>query len=137
MQKTFLVLLALIALSFNCIQAQNPVIDSLLKTLPTSKEDTSKVIAYRMLAGLVRSTDPLKAVEYGKAGVFLGKKLGFDKGVAGCLLNISACYNSASKLDSALAYIDTAIYYSHKAIDPNRLALAYLNRADINMKLRT
>ncbi len=135
MQKTFLVLLVLIALSFNSIQAQNPVIDSLLKTLPTSKEDTSKVIAYRMLAGLVRSTDPLKAVEYGKAGVFLGKKLGFDKGVAGCLLNISACYNSASKLDSALAYIDTAIYYSHRAIDPNRLALAYLNRADIYMQL--
>ncbi len=135
MLKSISLLVISILLLSPDVKAQNPVIDSLLKTLPTSKEDTSKVIAYRMLAGLVRSTDPLKAVEYGKAGVFLGKKLGFDKGVAGCLLNISACYNSASKLDSALAYIDTAIYYSHRAIDPNRLALAYLNRADIYMQL--
>ncbi len=135
MQKPLLLLLVFIGLSANSMLAQTKVIDSLLSTLPTSKDDTGKVIAYRMLAGLVRSSDPLKAVEYGKAGVTLGKKLGFDKGVAGCLLNISACYSSASKIDSALAYIDMAIHYSHRATDPNRLALAYLNRADINMQL--
>lgn len=127
-------LISLLLLLHSKTVCQSRVVDSLLKVLPATKEDTNKVIIYRMLTGLVRNTDPLKAVMYGKSGVLLGRKLDFDKGIAGCLLNISACYNSASMLDSALAYIDTAIHYSNKAADPNRLALAYLNRADLYMQ---
>ena len=116
--------------------AQQLNLDSLVTELGKAKEDTSKVILYRMLAGTVLNKDPLKAVEYGKAGAALGKRLNFDKGIAGCYLNISAAYSNASKLDSALNYIDTAIVFSIRAGDPNRLALAYLNRADFNMQLR-
>ena len=116
--------------------AQQLNLDSLVTELGKAKEDTSKVILYRMLAGTVLNKDPLKAVEYGKAGAALDKRLNFDKGIAGCYLNISAAYSNASKLDSALNYIDTAIVFSIRAGDPNRLALAYLNRADFNMQLR-
>ena len=88
-----------------------------------------------ILAGTLIN-DPAKGIRYGKLGTVLGKKINFDKGVAGCYLNISACYSNLGKLDSALNFIDTAIYYSHRAGDPNRLALAYLNRADLYMQLQ-
>ncbi len=136
MQKAILLLFIAIVAFTGKIFSQNKMIDSLLIELPKAKDDTNKVIIYRMLTGLLRNTDPLKAVEYGKAGVNLGKKLNFDKGTAGCLLNISASYISASKTDSALLYINYAIDYSHKAGDPNRLALAYLNRADLYMQMQ-
>jgi len=130
MQKAVFFLFILFLTLIKSASSQQLNVDSLLIELNKSAEDTNKVNQYRMLTGLIRNTDPLKAITYGKAGVALGKKLGFDKGVAGCLLNISVCYSSASLPDSAMAYIDTAIIYSLKVGEPNRLALAYLNRAD-------
>jgi two-component system sensor histidine kinase UhpB len=120
----------------NTSRSQLPNVDSLLNVIKKPPEDTGKVIAYRMLTGLTLNSNPLKAVEYGKAGVLLGKKIGFDKGVAGCLLNISTAFSSAGKLDSAMTYINEAITWSKKVGEPARIALAYLNRADYNMQLR-
>jgi signal transduction histidine kinase len=110
--------------------------DSLIDQLSIVKEDTQKVNIYRMLAGIIGRKDPRKAVEYGKTGVALGKQTGFNKGIAGCYLNISSAYSNASKPDSALYFIDSAIIYSHIVGDNNRLALVYLNRADYYMQLR-
>jgi signal transduction histidine kinase len=129
--------LLLVSLFFTSgILAQQPNVDSLLKVLRSSPDDTGKVIVYRMLTGLVKNTDPDVAVRYGKAGVALGKKLQFDKGIAGCYLNLAAAFSDAMHIDSALTYIDSAIIWSHKTGDANRLALAYLNRADFNMQVR-
>ncbi|MES2649629.1 MAG: tetratricopeptide repeat protein [Bacteroidota bacterium] len=134
MQKIAAAFVSALILVNSCF-AQS-MVDSLLKELRKPVDDTNKVIVYRMLTGIVKNTEPVKAVEYGKAGVAIGKKLKWEKGVAGCYLNIAAAYNDALKLDSAILYIDSAITWSHKAGDPNRLALAYLNRADFNMQLR-
>lgn len=136
MQKCLSLTVISLLILFKSGFSQQLDVDSLINQLSVSKEDTNKVIQYRMITGLLRSKNPLKAVEYGKSGVILGKKLEFDKGVAGCLLNISACYSSAGKPDSALLYINEAIVFSHKVIDPNRLALAYLNRADLYMQMQ-
>jgi two-component system sensor histidine kinase UhpB len=135
MRKLTALLLASIVYSL-ILSAQKINIDSVKAELQKPIADTSKVINYRILAGTLRLTNPAEGIKYGKAGVELGKKIGFDKGVAGCYLNITACYSSAGKLDSAIIYIDTAIVYSHRAGDPNRLALAYLNRADFHMQLQ-
>lgn len=116
--------------------AQPLSIDSLELIVKATADDTNKVIVYRMLTGLLRLTDPDSAILYGQSGVTLGKTLGFDKGIAGCYLNISACYSSLGQLDLAIQNVDSAIYYSHKAGEPNRLALAYLNRADAYMQLQ-
>lgn len=129
-----LLLLLLLCTYGTSAQRLNP--DSLVLELNKAKEDTGKVVLYRMLAGIVLYSNPQQAVAYGKAGAALGKSLQFDKGIAGCYLNVSAAYSNALRLDSALLYIDTAIYWSHRAGDPNRLALAYLNRADYNMQTR-
>jgi signal transduction histidine kinase len=129
--------LALLFISCNCLAQPQPNVDSLLRVLKSSRDDTGKVIVYRMLTGLVKNTDPEVAIRYGKAGVELGKTLNFDKGVAGCYLNLAASFSDAMHIDSALTYIDSAITWSIKAGDPNRLALAYLNRADFNMQVRS
>jgi len=134
MQKAlflFIFIFHFVTVSFS----QQPNIDSLINVVKTAKDDTGKVIAYRMLAGLVVSSNPLNAVAYGKTGVLLGKKIGFDKAVAGCFLNIANAYSAAGKIDISLLYIDTAIVWSLKVGEPGRLALAYLNRADYNRQL--
>lgn len=136
MYRQIFILLVAAHVQLGQISAQPLSIDSLKLELNASSEDTNKVILYRMLCGLLRLSDPAEGVSYGRAGVSLGKKLDFDKGVAGCYLNLSACYNSYGKLDSALHHIDTAIYYAHRVGEPNRLALAYLNRADAYMQLQ-
>lgn len=116
--------------------AQSKMIDSLVREVETRGADTGKVNAYRILTGLVRTSNPAKAIAFGKQGILLGKQLKFDRGLAGCYVNLSAAFISASQLDSALTYIDTGITYAQKLNDPNRLALAFLNRADIYMQMR-
>lgn len=114
--------------------AQKINIDSLKHSTLRPEDDTVKVIAYRALTGITLDTDPRQAIAYGKQGIALGKRLKFDKGVAGCYLNTSAAYSSAGRLDSARLYIDTAIVWSRKVGAPARIALAYINRADIKMQ---
>jgi signal transduction histidine kinase len=115
----------------NVVKAQTGNIDFLLKELTNAKEDTNKVNLLRNITGILRYTDPGKALEYGLAGIQLSKKLHFDKGTAGCYLNTSTAFLNSYKLDTSILYLDTAIFYSHKAGDPNRTGLAYLNRADV------
>jgi two-component system sensor histidine kinase UhpB len=135
MQNKLLYILILMLPFAKTSFAQQRIIDSLIDKLSAAKEDTSKVNIYRNLAGTLKFTDPGLGIEYGKKGIVLSKKLGFDKGTAGCYLNVSTCYNYSDKLDTGLLYIDTAIVYSHKAGDPNRLGLAYLNRSDYYRQL--
>ncbi|HOY13689.1 MAG TPA: tetratricopeptide repeat protein [Saprospiraceae bacterium] len=129
-QKETLIILFWAA--FSVLKGQD--IDSLKQLLLIQKEDTNKVITYRMLSGLLDLQNPKEAVSYAQAGIALSKKLGFDKGTAGCLLNCASNFNSLELLDSALVYINEAILYAQKVGDPNRLALAFLNRADIYMQ---
>ncbi len=118
-------------------QAQRLSTDSLVNELERATDDTSKVHIYRMLVSTALADNkPDDAIQFAKTGAALGKKAGFDKGVAGCYLNLAFVYNSLSKFDSFLYYTDSAIYWSKKAGDPNRLALVYLNRADAHMQQR-
>ena len=134
--RTILFSIALLLFSSYMAIGQSKMIDSLSREIEIRGADTNKVNAYRMLTGLVRLSDPAKAINFGKQGIALGKQLYFVRGLAGCYVNLSTAYIAASKLDSALTYIDTAIQYAQKLSDPNRLALVYLNRADIFMQLR-
>lgn len=116
--------------------AQQLNVDSLFTVLSKAKEDTNKVNIYRLLSVNLKFTDPAEAIVYGKKGIELSNKLVFDNGTAGCYLGVSTGYIYSDKLDSALLYLDTALIYAHKADDPNRLGLAYLNRADIYRQLQ-
>src|SRR5690606_4185037 len=111
-------------------------VDSLKSELQYAKKDTNKVILYRMLAGIVGNSNPVEAVQYGKAGILLGKQLSWEKGIAGCYLNVAAAFGYNGQLDSAMLYIDSAIISAKMVGDPTRLALVYLNKADYYMQMR-
>jgi two-component system, NarL family, sensor histidine kinase UhpB len=123
---SFFIAFFIVTLSF----AQSSNTDSLLAVLPQAKEDTHKVNLLRNITGMLRFNNPEKAIGYGLMGIQLSKRLNFDKGTAGCYLNTSTAYLNSYKADTAVLFLDTAIFYSHKAGDPNRTGLAYLNRAD-------
>jgi signal transduction histidine kinase len=135
MRKIFLSGFIILFYAANSL-SQKIKIDSLISELGKAREDTSKVNIYRNLSGSVRFTDLKKAIEYGQKGILLSKRLGFDKGTAGCYLNVSTAYIYSDKLDTALLYLDTALMYAHKTGDKNRLGLAYLNRADIYRQMQ-
>ncbi len=111
-------------------------IDSLTKALATAKEDTNKVNILANLSRAVKFTDLTKAIEYGKQGIGLAEKIGFNAGAANSYLNTSTAYIFSDKLDTALLYLDTALGFAHVVGDKNRLGLAYLNRADIYRQLQ-
>lgn len=133
--KSILFLLLTILLTVT-VQSQSLNVDSLRNELKIAKSDTNKVILYRMLAGIVGNSNPVEAIEYGKAGLKLGKQLKWEKGIAGCYLNVAAAFGYKGELDSAMLYIDSAIVSSKIVGDPTRLALVYLNKADYYMQLR-
>lgn len=111
-------------------------LDSMLMALNKAKQpDTNRVNLLAAISRQVRFTDPAKAIEYGKEGIILSQKLGFDKGTAFCYLNISTAYSYSGSLDTSLLYLDTAMVFARKARDFQRLGLAYLNRADLYRQL--
>lgn len=110
--------------------------DSLRQVVALNKKDTNTVVACRMLAGLVVHQDQQEALEFARKGVELGKEIKWNKGIAGCYLNIAAAYGFASKFDSALIFQDSSLVYAYKEGEPKRLALIYLNKADVYMQLR-
>ena len=78
MRKLTLLLLILVSCCYSSL-SQKLNVDSLITELGKAREDTSKVILYRILAGTLRLTDPTRALIYGKAGAALGKKIDFNK----------------------------------------------------------
>lgn len=118
------------------LPAQKLSLDSLRNELHTAPDDTSKVNLLRMLTGILLNSDPPAARQYARQGIQLGLRSGFDKGVAGCYLNLAVAYNADSKIDSFLIFTDSALVWSQKVGDNNRLALVYLNRADAYMQVR-
>lgn len=125
----------LLIISSLCVRGQSILVDSLMKEVAKNRQDTGTVIAYRALAGLSMNSDPGKGILYAKKGVTLGQKIGFDKGVAGCYLNMSTLFSSLGNQDSAFFYNDLALRYARKVGEPGRVGLVYLNRADLMMKV--
>ncbi len=117
------------------LDAQRVNIDSLKTIIRTAPNDTNKVIAYRMLCGTLSNSDPRAAIPYGWKGAELGKKIKWDKGVAGSYLNLGSSYLNLGVFDTALIVTDSALIYALKAGDPNRIALVYINRAAVHINM--
>lgn len=119
----------------NTVLAQNPSIDSLLRIINRPQEDSGKVKAYHVLAALTVGTDAVKAIEYSKKGIEIGKRVGYARGLANCYLNVSYCYSILNNLREGVTYLDSAIVWYKKLGNLPTLALSYQNRADYNMRL--
>lgn len=110
--------------------------DSLLQQLAKAKEDTNKVNLYWKTGVSIIYQDPFKAMPYFKKGIELSEKLGFISGLEKCNNGTSLAFSFNAKYDSALVYINKAVFYAVKAGNIKRLALAYLNRADVFVNLQ-
>jgi class 3 adenylate cyclase/tetratricopeptide (TPR) repeat protein len=68
-------------------------IDSLLKVVATSVNDTNKVMSLYKLAIESRRNDPQQALTLGEEALALAQVLNWKKGVADCLKNIGVTYH--------------------------------------------
>jgi len=127
--------LCLLFCLFRHVKAQE-VPDSLLQQLAKAKEDTNKVNLYWKIGVSVVYQDPAKALPYFKQGIVLSEKLGFVSGLEKCNNGTSLAFSYNAKYDSAFVYIEKAVYYAVQAGNIKRLALAYLNRADVFVNLQ-
>ena len=124
-----IVLLWLIIICRISLNAQQLNIDSLIHITKTGVDDTNKVIAFRALCGATSNSNPQQSIDFGWRGVGLSKKLSWDKGTAGCLLNLSIAYSNLGKYDSSVLILDTALVYAKKVGEEKRISLIYINMA--------
>lgn len=110
--------------------------DSLIRLLNKSPEDTNKVHLYWKTGASLINQDAPAAVPYFKEGAALATKLGFIAGMERCNNATSLAFSYHGKYDSALIYINNAVPLAIKAGNIKRLALAYLNRADVYTNLQ-
>ncbi|HEY0245597.1 MAG TPA: tetratricopeptide repeat-containing sensor histidine kinase, partial [Mucilaginibacter sp.] len=72
----------LICVSSTYVTAQNKIIDSLVKLLPATKADTTRVILLNKIAFALYSTDYQKSLDYCEQANSLALKLNYVKGLA-------------------------------------------------------
>lgn len=123
-------LLVAVFLSYK-VKAQSNETDSLVRLLNKSAADTNKVHLYWKIGASVIYQEPQQAITYFKEGAALAQKLNFTAGIEKCYNATSLAFSINAKYDSALTYINYAVPYAIKAGNKKRLALAYLNRADV------
>jgi two-component system, NarL family, sensor histidine kinase UhpB len=123
-----------IGLSTNVV-AQSLETDSLINLLSKSAEDTNKVHLYWKTGASIIYQDAMEAARFFSTGVTLAQKLNFISGLEKCYNGLSLSYSLNAKYDSAKIYIDKAVEYAVKAGNLKRLAVAYLNRADVQYNL--
>ncbi len=134
LKTAFVYFILTICLSVNAV-AQSSKTDSLINLLNKSPEDTNKVHLYWKTGASIIYQDAMEAVRFFSAGVALAQKLNFISGIEKCYNALSLSYSLNAKYDSAKIYIDKAVQYAVKAGNLKRLALAYLNRADVQYNL--
>lgn len=126
----------LFMLFFAGVYAQDTKADSLIRLLNKAPEDSNKVNRYFEVGVAYVYQSPPMALTYFRSGLELAKKIQFNRGMERNYTGISLSYSFMGGYDSAKNFIDTAIYYARIVNDPARLALVYLNRADISTNLQ-
>jgi signal transduction histidine kinase len=110
--------------------------DSLKNLLNKAKEDTNKVHLYWKTGVSLIYQDAQASIPFFRKGAELATKIGFISGMERCYNATSLAFSVNAKYDSALTYINMAVKYAVQAGDIRRLALAYLNRADVHKNLQ-
>lgn len=118
----------LLIISAHIVDAQDP---KLLDSLNRAKEDTNKVHLLWDIGASIIFQNPNQAIPFFRQGLELSQKLQFEPGLEKCNAATSTAHAFNSQLDSCLFYINKAIFYAKRVGNANRLALVFLNRADV------
>jgi tetratricopeptide (TPR) repeat protein len=121
MKKIFLLLL--LSLSAAGVSAQGPQVDSLLKLLATTKEDTVKVMVLAKLSFYDQNFQ--HGLDLAQEGLALARKRKYAKGEASCIIRIGSQYSWISNFPMALHYFLEALKISERIGDREGMATAY------------
>ena len=116
-------------------RAQNAEMDSLLRVLANAKPDTNKVMLYFEAGASIIYREPTTAMPFFRQGALLARTLEYYPGMERNYTGLSMSNALIARYDSNFLFADTAVFYANKAGNPSRMALAYLNRADVKSNL--
>jgi signal transduction histidine kinase len=93
-------------LCVNYVTAQS--IDSLQTLIFKSQYDSTKTILLSLLADELTKSDPKKAIETGREGLSLSKKIKFEKGIYENTFSLASAFQGQALFDSAIVYFNQA-----------------------------
>lgn len=126
MKKIFFA--SLLSILLGPLIAQNkPRIDSLERSLTAVNSDTLKVQTLYFLCWEYMTSDPARALDYGKRSLELAKKMGFKKGEGTALSNMGSVYWTKGDYPNAENYYSAAMEASKEAMDSVGLSTATKN----------
>ncbi|MBI5218111.1 MAG: hypothetical protein HY958_04195 [Bacteroidia bacterium] len=82
MKKAPVLLVSILFIISAFAQVQNRANDNLVKELGAAGHDTTKIILLSKLSDNLRSSDPVKAMEYAAQGIAFAEKINFRKGLS-------------------------------------------------------
>lgn len=107
--------------------SQQATLDSLLKKLPNSKEDTLKAWLLIKIADILLYTEPINARTYIQQAASLSQKLNFNTGIIRSNATYADSYQIEGKIDSALIYIEKNLDLARTLKDSLQIGIALLN----------
>ena len=137
MQKNYGFLMRIWALLFVlllpvAVSAQGfgkPVLDSLIKVLPTLKDDKSRADALVRISSAYSRIDVRKGIQVGLEAEALARRIDWPKGVANALNSLGLCYTNNVEYAKALACYDTMTTVSEKDGYKQGILLSLMNIA--------
>jgi len=121
MKKPILAFLFILSVAKISVQAQQ--VDSLLKLLATTKEDTVKVMVLAKLSFYDQSFQ--HGLDLAQEGLALARKIKYAKGEAACIIRVGSQYSWISNFPMALHYFLEALKISERIADKEGMATAY------------
>jgi signal transduction histidine kinase len=106
-----------------------PVLDSLLKVLPTLKDDKSRADALGRISTAYSRIDVRKGIQMGLEAEALARRIDWPKGIANSLNSLGLCYTSNVEYAKALACYDTMTIVSEKDGYKQGVVLSLMNIA--------
>jgi len=119
----FFISFLLIAFSPTNLAAQQDLaLDSLIKVLNQSEEDTNRILCLNQISEKYSSSDLEKSLKYAKDALALGKRLFYNKGMAYSYTNIGLVYEGNGRYDKALKYYQESQKINKEIKETTKLA---------------
>ena len=125
--RIFLISLALLSCSTFSFAQDYKKVDSLIKVLAATKNDTAKVWAMHDLAFNYLYSNPDSSAWYGQQALALSKKIAYERGVIRSMNDIGNTLNNTGGYSSAIEILLQALEKSEKLQDENMKATSLGN----------
>jgi adenylate cyclase len=120
-------LLFLIPLISSAQKQGQTLIDSLLRELPTAKEDTNKVLILNKIAGMMWAYNPDDGIKYGQQSAALAEKLNWPSGMANAIMAVGVNYRYKTDYAKALENYQRALKINESISNKTGIASVYVN----------